>query len=201
MSDLLETDNLKDLVFQWMRAEAASAGRLDARLYCETRDVFQARLDAMTRILVHGGKLSEDVAYLTAAIAGEIGNNSFDPNLGSWPDVPGIFFGYDERAHQIILADRGQGIFATLQHVKPELKDDREALQTAFVERLSGRLPERRGNGLKFVRESIASQHFHLTCWSGLARAELNEFLDIQTTQESLRGCLVIIDFSGTLPI
>jgi len=37
------------------------------------------------------GKLSEGDAYMAGAIAGEIGNNSFDHNIGNWPDMAGIF--------------------------------------------------------------------------------------------------------------
>ena len=47
------------------------------------------------------------------AVAGEIGNNSFDHNLGNWADMIGIFFYYDEKTHTIILADRGQGVLVT----------------------------------------------------------------------------------------
>ena len=39
--------------------------------------------------------LSENIVPLIVAVAGEIGNNSFDHNLGKWPDSPGVFFGFD----------------------------------------------------------------------------------------------------------
>ncbi|MBI2340335.1 MAG: hypothetical protein HYU99_08235 [Deltaproteobacteria bacterium] len=55
----------------------------------------------------------------------------------------------------IVIADRGQGILSSLKRVLPSLKDDQEALETAFEKKLSGRAPEKRGNGLKFVRGVI----------------------------------------------
>src|SRR3989344_4252692 len=149
-NDVME--NLETEARNWIISNAESAQTLDSTYYCQTRDVFQARLDAMSRVLGQ--------AYLISAIAGEIGNNSFDHNVGNWPDIPGIFFGYDisSKTRCIVLADRGRGVFATLKEVKPELNNDTEALKTAFTERLSGRMPERRGNGLKFVRETVSSQ-------------------------------------------
>lgn len=181
-------ENIIHRAHQWVFADPKNAEKLDRDYYCATRDVFQARLDRMA---------NQKKAYLVSAIAGEIGNNSFDHNVGSWPDVPGIFFGYDTT--HVVLADRGQGVFATLKKVKPELQNDEEALKTAFTERLSGRLPERRGNGLKFVRETVAIQHLHLMFFSGNAQAELNEKINIIPTDKQTRGCLAVLTFSDTL--
>jgi len=36
----------------------------------------------------------------------------------------------------------------------PELSTDEEAVRTAFTKVVSGRAPESRGNGLKFVRKN-----------------------------------------------
>ncbi len=55
----------------------------------------------------------------------------------------------------IIIADRGRGIMETLKKVKPGLANDMDALTVVFTERISGRAPEARGNGLKFVYENI----------------------------------------------
>jgi len=49
----------------------------------------------------------EQLSSLIVAITGEIGNNSFDHNLGKWPDEPGVFFGYDIAKGTVVLADRG----------------------------------------------------------------------------------------------
>ena len=98
----------------------------------------------------------KDYFSLIVSVAGEIGNNSYDHNIAHWPDIPGIFFGYELKKNQIALADRGLGILETLKRVKPELKDFKEALQVAFTEIISGRTPEARGNGLKYVRRVIS---------------------------------------------
>lgn len=123
------------------------------RLICETRDIFQARLGRFYRdILSQIGGESE--AALLAAIAGEIGNNCFDHNLGQWRDVPGCWFDYGSEAVTawMAIADRGQGVLSSLKRADPSLQSDQGAVDAAFHRRLSGRSPERRGNGLKFVR-------------------------------------------------
>jgi hypothetical protein len=72
--------------------------------------------------LMIGNKDAKPLFSLLTSVAGEIGNNSYDHNLGQWPDIPGIFFAYDLNKKQIALADRGVGILETLRKVKPELK-------------------------------------------------------------------------------
>lgn len=184
---------LEKLAWEWLVASPEDAQK-ESGHYCSTRDVFQARIDRMVANLLKDKNISEEDAYVVSAISGEIGNNSFDHNLGKWPDVAGIFFGYDlSEKVKIILADRGQGILATLKKVKPELKNDSDALKTAFTERLSGRAPERRGNGLKFVKENIESQKMHLLFISGNAKAELNDKMEIEKTEPAVKGCLAIL--------
>lgn len=167
-----------------------------SEVYCQTRDIFQARLEK----LQHGlqGKVTESAVSLLSAVAGEIGNNSFDHNLGNWPDVAGIYFSYDMRNKNIVLADRGQGILATLKRVRPELTNAGEALQMAFTETISGRLPEARGNGLKFVRLVITENPFTLKFQTGDASLSLtghDRDLPISYTEGYIRGCVAIIGF------
>ena len=71
-------------------AIASEAYEPDSDLYCNTRDVFQARLEMFQSKLTR--VTNPDTVSLITAVAGEIGNNSFDHNLGNWPDIPGIFF-------------------------------------------------------------------------------------------------------------
>lgn len=113
--------------------------------------------------------MTEDRAYMLTAVAGEIGNNSFDHNLGQWRDLPGILFlhGAIEKGYEVVLADRGQGVLNSLRRVRPELKNDAEALRVAFTEQISGRAPEKRGNGLKFVSEAVTSNRFDFSFSSG----------------------------------
>lgn len=186
-------NNIKKLINDWVTLEAGQVN-LPNNYYCETRDIFQARLDSMTQYLLKR-KLQEGDVYIASAIAGEIGNNSFDHNLGNWPDIMGIFFGYQitRGGLEIFLADRGAGIFNTLKKIKPALKTDAEALRVAFTEKISGRSPENRGNGLKFVKESVKNRSMDLTFVSGNAKAELNEKMLIKETDQKITGCLAIL--------
>ena len=128
----------------------------DASQYCQTRDVFEGRLAGL---LAHAASicLPEADAALLTAVAGEIGNNSFDHNLGHWQDQQGCYFAFafDAPALLVWIADRGRGVLASLQNVVPGLTDHQQALVIAFERMVSGRHPERRGNGLKFVRSVI----------------------------------------------
>jgi len=114
--------------------------------YCQNSYIFQGRLSRLESELAKIPGLELTFTMLSA-IAGEIGNNSFDHNLGNWPDMPGIFFGYDMEKREIVLADRGRGILKTLKAVRPDLKNDAAALQMAFTEIISGRAPESRAWG------------------------------------------------------
>lgn len=189
-------ENIEKLAWEWITAEAQEID-ITSDYYCQTRDVFQTRLDKMIRDLLNGKNNKEDNVYIISAIAGEIGNNSFDHNLGNWPDVPGIFFGYyfSDGKTKIALADRGQGVLETLKKVKPELNSDAEALRVAFTERISGRAPENRGNGLKFVKENVESKKMHLVFASGSAQAELNEKMKIKEIKNGVKGCLAVLSY------
>lgn len=165
--------------------------------YCQDSSIFQSRLlkmqDAFIRVLV-----SDDILFLLVAITGEIGNNSFDHNLGNWSDIPGIFFGYDINKREIVLADRGQGLLKTLQRVKTNLNNNKDALNIAFTESISGRSPENRGNGLKFVRKSVLNNPIDLFYQSGDYQLEItrqNHKMEIKKSKQFIRGCIAIIKF------
>ena len=159
-------DNAKiQKAFQWLK-KSNGENFLPHDEYCPTRDIFQARLDRMTRELQKVAALT-DIYSLITAIAGEFGNNSFDHNLGSWRDVPGIYFIYDIENRFFVIADRGQGVLSTLRHIRPELPAAKDALKIAFTEAVSGRAPEQRGNGLKFVDSVVKQNSFELHFYSG----------------------------------
>lgn len=169
---------------------------LDA-FYCPDRSIFKARLSRLESEL-KSVALLENVYSLITAVAGEIGNNSFDHNLGNWPDAIGIFFGYSVKEKTIVLADRGQGILTTLNRVKKNLTTHQDALKTAFTEIISGRAPENRGNGLKFVREVVVKNDFELFFQSGDAVLLLNnknEKIIINKSDNYLRGCFAKLTF------
>ncbi|MDO8519953.1 MAG: hypothetical protein Q7T11_07320 [Deltaproteobacteria bacterium] len=157
---------------QWYLAKSLPADQLPEQL-SPTRDVFQARLDRFYKEALRGGFAAGDASLLTA-VCGEIGNNCFDHNLGQWKDQPGCRFEYEfsSGSAKVVLSDRGQGILASLKRAKPDLRDDAEALKTAFEKTLSGRHPEQRGNGLKFVR-SVINQNTKRGLLFGSGRATI----------------------------
>lgn len=186
--------DLLALAEQWASAEIGYIPEAD--VYCQTRDDFQARLENLQSVL--DNKVSLSAISLLSAVAGEIGNNSFDHNLGNWPDIPGVFFSYDMKKNIIILADRGLGILTTLRRAKPELTTSREALGVAFTQRVSGRINEARGNGLKFVKSVIVENPFTLNFQTGDAHLFLKQNdKDIVVTQvpSFTKGCFAIIGF------
>ncbi|MDP3994458.1 MAG: MerR family transcriptional regulator [bacterium] len=177
-------------------AASASVYEPEPKYYCKTRDVFQARLEHFQSEL--SGAADDAFFSLVSAIAGEIGNNSFDHNLGNWPDIVGIYFSYSLAQKKIVLADRGLGILFTLRKVKPDLKSHQEALEVAFTQTISGRAPESRGNGLKFVRDVVINNPINLTFQTGNAFLDLGQdkkYLKIATKDDSIRGCLAVINF------
>lgn len=191
-------NNLKNL-FKLAKSWAAdkSGGELLPDFYCQDISVFQARLSKLEKDLGEVKELKE-IFPLISAITGEIGNNSFDHNLGNWPDMPGIFFTYNLSKRQIVLADRGQGILATLKKVKPDLSNHQNALRVAFTEVISGRAPEYRGNGLKFVKNVVIGNKINLFFQTGDAQLNIQKDssdLKIEKSSIYLQGCLALIKF------
>lgn len=169
----------------------------ESDFYCSNSGVFKARIDKMEMLLMRMRGLEELYSIINST-AGEIGNNSFDHNLVNWPDIPGVFFGYDLEQRYIVLADRGQGILTTLKRVRPALKNHAEALRLAFTETITGRAPERRGNGLKYVRMNVVKYPLTLLFRTGDAELSLRQGqkdLDIKPCERVLHGCLALITF------
>jgi excisionase family DNA binding protein len=171
---------------------------IPSQFYCADSATFNARVIKMGDEL---SQISDDfikkIFSLIVAMAGEIGNNSFDHNLGNWKDIPGIFFAFDIKKRCVVLADRGQGILQTLKKVKPALSDDGEALIVAFTEIISGRAPEERGNGLKFVRRQIIKNSMKLYFKTGNAELEIFDEspLTIRKSDIPIQGCVALISF------
>lgn len=191
--------NLFSLVKEWILDKNAPLPPKE--FYCSDSSIFQARLHHLEQELQHLPGFEEDFSLLTSVV-GEIGNNSFDHNIGSWIDVPGIFFAFDLHKRHLVLGDRGQGILTTLRRVRPTLQNDEEALRVAFTERITGRAPEARGNGLKYVRSIITSTQktirFKLFFQTGQAALNLeqdNKTIDVYSSKFSFRGCLAFIEF------
>lgn len=189
----LFSSNLLKMATDW----ASVGGEIPPDFYCSNSATFQSRLLRMQDELIASGKAQKIFPLIVAAV-GEIGNNSYDHNLGNWPDVPGVFFAYDIQKGMIVLADRGLGILRTLSRVRPSLSNHEDALYAAFTETISGRAPENRGNGLKFVRKIIAENPVDLFFQSGDAELtmERNSMdLHITKSKTGMQGCLAIIKF------
>lgn len=187
------------LAKQW--AGDGKASEPQAEFYCQTIDIFQARLARFERALGAIEAL-KNIYTLISSVAGEIGNNSFDHNIGNWPDIPGVFFGYDLVRRYAVMADRGQGVLKTLQRVRPTLMSDREAITVAFTEIISARAPQARGNGLKYVRRVVKKQAWTLLFTSGNAELTMtkgNDELMFSESRQQHQGCLVKFTFSPSL--
>ena len=187
--------DLFKMAFGWVSSSEAS--ELPKTFYCPTSSIFQARLEKFQSILSSDQTVGNYFSLLVS-VSGEIGNNSFDHNLGNWPDVSGIFFAFDTNKRQIVLADRGVGILHTLKRVKPELANDAQALEVAFTEIISGRAHEARGNGLKFVRQVAQDYPINLFFLTGNASVSLlneNKALTIKDKLTPIKGCLALITY------
>ena len=185
--------DLMKLASEWIQSDTEFPGTF----YCPTSSIFNARLTKMEMMLMQKPGF-EKLYSLITLITGEIGDNSFAHNLGKWPDTSGIFFGYDLDKHIIVLADRGLGILETLHKIRPGLSSHVAAVEVAFTEFISGRAPEKRGNGLKLVREVVLEQAISLYFTSGDAEVRMkgqNKIFKVVRGQNIVRGCLAKIEF------
>lgn len=190
-----KTKGIFRIAQEWASAEQPYLPEHD--FYCATSDRFKARYERMTH-MIDAIPAFQKTASLISSAAGEIGNNSFDHNLGNWPDVNGVFFAYDLGKRVIVLADRGVGVLATLRRIRPSLKTDEEALGVAFTEYITGRAPEHRGNGLKYVKKALAQAGADLSFQSGDSILEIRKGKSgVQTKKADvpIRGCLAFIEF------
>ncbi|MEK7515984.1 MAG: helix-turn-helix domain-containing protein [Patescibacteria group bacterium] len=187
------SSDLFKFAFEWINNETEFPGTF----YCQTSSIFNARLTKMEYALMQKPGF-EKLYSLIVLIAGEIGDNSFAHNLGKWPDTPGIFFGYDIQKGVIVLADRGLGVLETLRQVRPNLPNHVAAVEVAFTEFISGRAPEKRGNGLKSVREVVIAQPIDLFFASGDAEVRMqgsDKIFRVTRGRDMLRGCLAKVEF------
>lgn len=147
--------------------------KMDSAYYCETRDQANSRLSSWIQDFQKIG-MSENSSIILGSILGELSNNSFDHNLGKWNSVPGCLVAFENQKKDdqtknnllIFIADRGQGIISSLKNSLPTETNPKVILQKAFEERISGRAPEKRGNGLKYVMKSIIDRKNSLLCIS-----------------------------------
>lgn len=186
---------LKKIAINWVFS-TESPDNILSRFYCPDSSVFKARLTRLEKELQAVPGLKDNFSLVTSLV-GEIGNNSFDHNIGNWPDLPGIFFVYDLAERKIILADRGRGVLATLRNVRASLSNDEDALKVAFTEVVSGRSLEARGNGLKYVKRIVMEYAMKLYFQSGKGEVDIGKEFAILGTKTDVKGCFVILDFKN----
>ncbi len=189
--------DLFNLALEWASAKSVSDSPIPNKLFCQDSSMFEARLIKLGSSLQLISGLDQIFSLIVSA-AGEIGNNSFDHNLGKWPDVTGVFFGYNIEKREIVLADRGLGILNTLKYAVPDLETHQEALNIAFTQFISGRAPENRGNGLKYVHKIVVENPISLVFVSGDAELKISREdseINVQLTNTPLRGCIALIKF------
>ena len=126
-------------------------------MHCNFRDEFNARLSSKIRKMFTGFGMSSDNEPLTTSLVGEMGNNVFDHNEGLWPtDVRGAIILAQhfptKNKTEVVVADPGIGFLGSLKPSNPSLKDDSEAILLG-LSGVSGRVGEKRGNGLKVMQD------------------------------------------------
>jgi len=160
--------------------------------WCRTRADFNARLASYYNQLVK--RFNEECIFLVLSSIGEVGNNCFDHNLGYWQDEPGCLFIREDQFSLIV--DRGQGIKSSIQKVVSKMANS-SSIEFVYSHIISGRAPEKRGNGLKFVKKNVFQCGISLYVQTQKERFSLNadkNFNDIINNIES-------IDNSGVLTL
>lgn len=172
-------------ILNWLQLPKVDSA-FDNAFQCLSRDIFQARLDNLYQ---------ETKNPLLVAVAGEVGNNSFDHNLGSWRDIAGVYFRNIEHK-TLVIADRGQGVKKTLSRIMPNISSDEEAVEIAFTKIISGRSPEQRGNGLKFVASVVKGNNWNLYFQSGLGLAKIsNGEIIFSAASVIVNGCIAVLKY------
>jgi hypothetical protein len=181
---MIEENIIKAIV-----SEMGEGFNKDVNYFSMTRDVFTARIQSY---------VIETNKYLEAAIIGEIGSNTFDHNFVFENNFPrGVYCNLSYNQKYVVLADFGKGVKKSLSLVQPSIKSDAEAIEIAFTKRISGRSPEQRGNGLKFVSETIQQNNWHLYFQSGTGCCSIDNAEKLFFINNiSVLGCLAIINFN-----
>ena len=151
------------------------------------RDIFDARVSAF---------VNKTQKYIQSAVIGEIGNNTFDHNF-TFDDkhIRGTYFNYDYLENCVILADYGKGLLASLSKVT-DVNNCLEALKIAFIKEVSSRINEKRGNGLKYVYNTVLTNKWDLYFQSGNGCCVIdNGISKFEETSDFLIGCFAVIKY------
>lgn len=92
-------------------------------MHCSHRDEFEARLASRIRIMFRAFGLNDNDEQRATALVGELGNNVFDHNAGSWPtNVVGAIIiaqNYPKiKRIEVVIADPGVGFLGSLKLAK-----------------------------------------------------------------------------------
>jgi hypothetical protein len=187
-------DFLKPLIAYYTQGLVADVQKFS---YSENRGQSIARLSGWSKFCEQNGLKPSGVSQLIACV-GEITNNSFDHNIGHWHDIPGccVSWSTDKGFIRFGIADRGRSIIESLKPVLPIDTDNKSILQIAFEKVISGRRPEQRGNGLKFVRAQVLSSPNHsLICISAGQLYSIGDSQSLNLPKLNF-GTLTIINWS-----
>ncbi|MBU0569258.1 hypothetical protein KKB40_00560 [Patescibacteria group bacterium] len=145
---------------QLMKFDMGERKNLNAQeiTYCKYRDEFNANLENFIRMFANFGLCKSDT-YRATALVGELGNNVFDHNSGNWPtDIGGcIIAGQNypkKKLIEIAVGDPGIGFKQSLEVAFPNLSSDIAAIKKGLAG-FTGRIGEKRGNGLKLIQEWV----------------------------------------------
>lgn len=154
--------------------------------FSKTRDIFDARL------MTYNNRTKN---WLFGAVIGELGANTFDHNFSFKSDSPkGIFCDFESRKSHVFMCDFGSGLKSTLSRVIKNIDSDEKAMETAFTKPISGRAPEMRGNGLKFVISSVVENGWNLFYQSGnaICKVDKNGY-EFEKSDFYHEGCFCIL--------
>lgn len=126
-------------------------------IHCNFRDEFNARLSSKIRAMFKNFGMDDNEEQLATSLVGELGNNVFDHNVGSWPtDVHGAIIVAqhypDIKRIEVSVADPGVGFLGSLKLARPSLQKDTEAILLG-LSGVTGRVGEQRGNGLRLIQD------------------------------------------------
>lgn len=167
--------------------------------HCNYRDEFDGRLPRFMQIFQNFGLDINNAAQATTLI-GELGNNTFDHNLGSWPtDISGniiIAQNYPKlKKIQIVVGDPGVGFLGSMQPAYPELTNDLEAIKKG-LSGFTGRIGEKRGNGLKLIQQWTINDFYGIvSIQSGAGLIDVNadgmEKREVQNTLGTIAQLMI----------
>ncbi len=174
------------LIEKAKQAVETASNNKDLNFFCSSRDILQARIDTF---------ISNTKEYLASAVIGEIGNNTFDHNWEYKENHQrGAYFNPNFDDKFIVLADFGRGLFSSLKKVA-SISTDLDAIEVGFTREISGRAPEQRGNGLKFVLNTVKSKQWNLYYQSGNAYCSIeNGMSKFDTASDCFTGCFAILE-------